>query len=64
MPEYVVRWEIDLTADDPRDAARHAREAQLDPETTAVVFEVWPRDAYESPDDRKVVDLDDPEAEG
>lgn len=43
MPDYRVRWEIDIDADSPREAAEKAREIQLDPESTAIVFEVSER---------------------
>lgn len=41
MPDYFVSWEIDITADSPRAAAEQAREHQMRPDTTAVVFRVW-----------------------
>ena len=40
MPEYFVRWSIELEADSPEDAARQAREIQLDPDSTALVYRV------------------------
>jgi hypothetical protein len=40
MPEMTVRWEITVDAESPEEAARVAREIQLDPESTATVFEV------------------------
>jgi len=40
MPEYRVKWEIDVEAESPRHAAELAREAQIRPDTQAVVFDV------------------------
>jgi hypothetical protein len=40
MPTYRLKWEIDIEADDPVAAAKQARATQLDPNSTAVVFEV------------------------
>ncbi|MBF6137247.1 hypothetical protein IU433_22280 [Nocardia puris] len=40
MPEFRVLWEIDLTAGTPCDAARLAREARLDFDSSATVFTV------------------------
>jgi hypothetical protein len=31
MPDFHVTWEIELEADTPKDAARKARDMQLDP---------------------------------
>jgi len=38
--QYRVHWEIDIWAGSARQAARCARQIQLDPENTATVFEV------------------------
>ena len=40
MPDYRVIWEVDVTANHPRDAAREALKMMKDPESEAVVFEV------------------------
>ena len=40
MPEYFVTWRIELSANSPEDAARQAREIQLDPDSTALVYRV------------------------
>ena len=40
--EYRVKWEIDVTADSPEEAARLARAMQTSPDTTATVFDVTP----------------------
>lgn len=49
--EYRVTWDIDITADSPLDAARRAREIQLNPKSWATVFTV----------DGEYIDLDDTE---
>lgn len=38
--EYRVKWEIDVTARTPREAAKLAREMQSAPGTTATVYDV------------------------
>jgi hypothetical protein len=38
--EYLVKWEINVSADTPRDAAVKALEIQRNPDSSAVVFEV------------------------
>jgi hypothetical protein len=40
MDEYLVTWRIELSANSPEDAARQAREIQLDPDSTALVYRV------------------------
>ncbi len=40
MTQYLVKWEIDIEADTPEDAARQALEIQRDPESKATCFEV------------------------
>jgi hypothetical protein len=40
MPEYQVRWDIELTADSPREAAEQALRMQRDPSGWATVFTV------------------------
>ena len=45
MAEYLVTWKIDVEADSPQEAAQMAREIQQDPESTATVFLVAPKDA-------------------
>lgn len=42
MPEFRVRWVIDIEADTPREAAEKARQVQQNPDSIATVFEVWP----------------------
>ncbi|MFI1401078.1 hypothetical protein [Streptomyces sp. NPDC020681] len=43
MPEYTVAWTTQIDSDSPEDAARQARQKQLDPESTADVFHVSAR---------------------
>lgn len=43
MPEYRVRWEIDIEADTPQEAACKARVSATKEDTTATVFEVEER---------------------
>ncbi len=40
MPEYRVKWEIDLDANSPEDAARRALQIQRDRQSITTVFEV------------------------
>jgi hypothetical protein len=40
MATYKVTWKIDVEADCPTDAARLARAYQVDPDTTATIFDV------------------------
>lgn len=40
MREYRVRWEIDVSAESPIDAAREARLIQEKPDSIAHVYEV------------------------
>lgn len=44
MPEYLVQWEIELSAESPEDAAAKALEIQRDPDSTATVFDVTNED--------------------
>lgn len=44
MGEYLVRWEINADGDDPIEAAQNARRAQEPADTSAVVFQVRPKD--------------------
>ncbi len=41
MAEYLVRWEVHLDCDSPREAAREALEIQRDPESEAQFFQVY-----------------------
>jgi hypothetical protein len=38
--EYIVTWRIELTAESPHDAVQIARRIQLDPESSATIYEV------------------------
>lgn len=40
MKTYRVKWEIDVIAENPRDAAEQALNIQRDKKSTAVVFNV------------------------
>lgn len=40
MNEYLVRWEIDILADTPEEAAKKAFAIQRDPDSVASVFDV------------------------
>ena len=44
--EYRVTWIIDIDADSPNDAARLARQVQLDPDSTATHFIVQTEDGH------------------
>lgn len=44
MKEYLVEWHISIDADSPEEAARQAREIQLDPANTANHFYVYQED--------------------
>lgn len=52
MKTYLVVWEIELEAETPEDAARKAREIQLDPDSAATFFSVDGEEVeLERPDD-------------
>ena len=51
--EYKVIWEIEIEADNEKEAAIKARQIQQDPESTATIFKVKP---YESNEDFKSID--------
>lgn len=59
MHEYTVTWVIDISADDPEEAARKARAMLLNPESVADVFEV-----FETGGDGRVTDVDLSELDG
>jgi hypothetical protein len=40
MGEYLVRWEIEIEAETPQDAAAQALDIHRDPDSIATVFEV------------------------
>jgi hypothetical protein len=44
MPDYLVTWEINVSADNPALAAHAALTIQRDPESTATTFQVIPED--------------------
>jgi hypothetical protein len=39
--QFRVIWEIDIDAEEPKEAAREARAIQLTPGMSAIVFDVW-----------------------
>lgn len=55
MTTFKVRWEIDIDADTPREAAYQALQIQRDPQSIATVFEV-----SEPCDWAEQIDLSDP----
>ena len=65
MTAYLVRWEIDLEADNPQQAAEKAREYQAKPDTTATVFDVFERyQGSDHPSDCQhvaLIDLSEPD---
>ena len=57
MTNYLVRWEISIEAETPKEAAKQAYEIQQDPQSTATIFEVF-KDYYESASpESTIVDL-------
>lgn len=54
MPDYLVTWEINIYANNPRDAAEEALRIHRDPDSTATVFSVR---GCDSDGDAVVVDL-------
>lgn len=62
MPEYLVKWEIDINADSPREAAEKALEIHRDPDSVATFFKV----IHPEDDEKRSwsdIDLDEPEEE-
>ena len=55
MKHYKVIWEIDLTAESPREAAEQAYEIQRDRDSTASVFDV-----YDARGKKTRIDLSEP----
>lgn len=41
MTSYLVRWDIDIEADTPQEAAKKALEIQRDPQSIATCFTVF-----------------------
>lgn len=60
MKSYRVKWEIDVDAETPEDAARQALAAQRRPGTTATVFDVrdFPEDNPANEPDENVLRFD------
>lgn len=46
--QFLVHWEIDIWTDTPKHAAEIAREYQLDPDSTAQVFDVFEDDHFKA----------------
>lgn len=44
--DYLVQWEIELSADTPEEAAQAALEIMRDPESTALFFKVIHDDGH------------------
>lgn len=59
MAFYQVKWVIELEATCPEHAATLAREIQLDPESTATVFQVGLFGRNDAPGDVDVAELAD-----
>ena len=57
MAEYLIRWEINIDADSPEEAARIALEIQRDPASQATIFT-----AYEDNDETRPAVTVNPEA--
>lgn len=61
MPEYAVRWEIDVEANSPEEAVEIAKAVQTDENSEANVFEVIDRyllkDGDPYPEGWETVDL-------
>lgn len=61
MPDYVVRWDIDVHADTPEEAAQQAREIQRDRLNLATVYNVAESDPVTAiPGPWTTVDLAEP----
>lgn len=54
MPEYLVRWEINMDADTEREAAELALDVQRDRTSIATCFDVFRQDGTS-----EMVDLDE-----
>jgi hypothetical protein len=65
MNEYHVTWEIDVSADSPREAAWEALKAQRNPGSIATVFTVAQtlRPRTEVRGETVLVDLEDPDGD-
>jgi hypothetical protein len=58
--EYRVRWEIDIDAETPEEAAREARKCIQDPGSIATIFSVVDKDGRETTVDLEHYDADAP----
>jgi hypothetical protein len=61
--DYVVTWEIQISAKSAREAAELALQMQRDPNSTATVFQVFAEDADPLTTDMETIDLSEPEEE-
>ncbi len=59
MPRYLVRWEIDIEAEDEVSAARAALAIQRNPESCATVFDVDDEDGFSTHIDLELVDQEE-----
>lgn len=57
MKNYLVIWEIEISADSPESAALEAFRAQQDPDTIATVFEVQEENDDGTYGEREVIDV-------
>ena len=55
--DYLVTWEINISAKSAREAAEQALKIQRDPNSTATIFQVWAEDTDMEPD---TIDLSEP----
>ena len=59
MKQYVVKWEIDVTATCPREAAKEAMMIMQDKDSEALVFTVNSTDKHNKKSSDTYVDLDE-----
>ncbi len=59
MPEYLVTWQMDITASSPEEAARKAKAFQRKEGSTADVFEVFEKDASPDPHHIDLTEIDE-----
>lgn len=57
MPDYLVLWQIHITADNPIEAAKQCLEIQRDPESIATVFQVQEISHLNNPIKYETIDL-------
>lgn len=62
MPEYLITWKINISAENPLEAAKEARKTQLDKGSLATIFEVSElaiKDKSPSIKSTETIDLED-----